>query len=249
VLSFLFLLIVFFLKRRNKNPLKSQKKKTMLSVVVAALLGLAAARDCQYVMYEDSLVGLYLPLGINRCHYYITSSVQQSMQFTCVSETQVRLDSYDKTFDCTGSHNSTTYTSSEMTFDCSTDRSECGKLFGFKTPCDCTKEDGNCDYAFAYSIVDDTCVPYSSLVSNTYYQEWDITCGSVSKAKAEYTVYTDSACNSEYFNDATSAGCRTNSDYSTIFGNDEVDWIVCPANIHTFSITMIVALIVAALSM
>jgi len=220
----------------------------MFSVVVATLLGLAAARECQYVLYQDSLIGLYLPLGINRCHYFVTDSIQRSMQFTCVSETQIELTEYDKNYDCSGSHNSSTYSNAEMTFDCSSDRAECGKLFGFKTPCDCTKEDGNCDYAFAYSIVDETCVPYTS-VSTGYYQQWDITCGSVSKAKAEYGVFTDSACNSEYLSDSTSAGCRTNSEYSTVFGQDEVDWIVCPANIHTFSITMIAALIVAALSL
>jgi len=219
----------------------------MLSIVVATLLGLAAARECQYVLWQNDLTGIYAPLGINRCHYYIVGDSQMSMQFTCESETSIKMSIYAN-YDCSGVHNSTSFTTSTATFDCSSDKSECGKLYGFKTPCDCTKEDGNCDYAVAYSIVDGTCVP-SIPDTTTLYEQWDITCGSVSKAKAVIGFYTDSACNENSGSTTTKAGCRTNSDYSTVFGNDEVDWIVCPANIHTFSITMIVALIVAALSM
>lgn len=220
----------------------------MLSVVVASLLGLAyAASDCQYVLYDlDSQV---LPLGINRCHYSVVSgsgvSLSVSFKYTCVSETEIQVTYYTSSFDCEGSQYSESYGTDEMTFDCSTSKSECGKLFGFKTPCDCTKENGDCSYAYALSIVDDTCVPYDS----EDYQEWEITCGSVSKANAVVSMYSDSACNSFISSETTKAGCQTNSDYTYVFGTDEVDWIVCPGNFHTFSIALFVALIVAALSM
>jgi len=218
----------------------------MLSVIVASLLALVAhaAADCQYVLYQDDLLD-YVPLGINRCHYTVVGGYAYSYKFTCNSETELGLTYYTTAFDCEGSQTSTTYTSSQMVFDCSDEKSECGKIFGFKTPCDCTKEDGNCLFAYALSIVDEVCVYYNAL----YYQQWEITCGSVSEAKAVLSMYDDTVCNEFASMDTSNAGCHVNTNYTYIYGTDEVDWIVCPANIQSFSIALVVALIAAAFSM
>jgi len=218
----------------------------MLSIVFASLLGLVAyaAEDCQYIMYDTALLD-YVPLGINRCHYMVVGGTAVSYKFTCNSETEVKMTYYSSTFDCEGSQTSDTLSSSEAVFDCSSDKSECGKLYGFKTPCDCTKEDGNCNYAYALSVVDEICVYYDS----EFYQKWAITCGSVSEAKAQVSLYSDTVCNSLSTTVTTNAGCHVNSDYTYAFGDDEVDWIVCPANIQSFSIALLVALIAAAFSM
>jgi len=221
----------------------------MLSTLAATLFGLVAvanaAADCQYVLYDDDLLDL-VPLGINRCHYTVLFGYAYSYKFTCTSETQLQMTFYNSAFDCEGSQSSFTYESGgEYVFDCSEEKSECGKIFGFKTPCDCTKEDGNCNFAYALSIVDDVCV-YSNVF---YYQQWDITCGSVSEANAVQSMYDDTVCNEFASSDIVNAGCHMNTNYTSIYGNDEVDWIVCSANIQSFSIALMVALIAAAFSM
>lgn len=220
----------------------------MLYAIFASLLAtlaLADNSDCQYVLYLSTFG--YTPLGINRCHYSVEKDESPtSMMFTCVNETAITMTTYSSSFDCDGAHTSYTVGSGSLVFDCTSSKRECGKLVGAKSPCDCTKENGDCNLAYAYSVVDDLCVTTGS----TYYQQWDITCGSVSKAKLAKKYYSDSACNSYYGTELSySAGCHTNSAYYSIFSSNEVDVIVCPGNFHAFSIALFVALIAAALSM
>jgi hypothetical protein len=163
-------------------------------------------------------------------------------------ETSLKLTAYTEAFDCEGAQVSESYSTSEVRFDCTSSKGECGKLYGFKTPCDCTKEGGDCRYAYALSIVDEICVPYSNSLS-TPYQQWEITCGSVDKANAKVSLYSDTACNSYLSATTTAAGCHTDADYVAIYGDDELDRIVCPANIQSFSIALAMALIAASFSM
>jgi len=194
-----------------------------LSVVFASLLISLAASDCQYALYDDPLLELSFPVAINHCHSSRGEDLEIGMTFTCESEDELTIGFYD-TYDCSGKVNFTvTYTHDEMYFDCSSSKMECGKTFGLVTPCGCSVEDDNCDYAFSYSLVDQTCVRVAT-VDTGYYQKWDISC---TDGKAITTIYTDDACVDDYNTKLTTAGCITSSAYTPFFGSNQVEWQIC----------------------
>jgi len=215
----------------------------MIAVAVALFLGVVAnAKDCQY-FYND-LVGY--PVGIERCSYYVLNyegvTESYSFQYFCTSTGVVTEKTYDGVYDCSGTATSTTvYTSKNGTFECASDYLSCGKLFGGKTPCDCTAADGDCDYAIEISLVDEVCVETDDM---SYM--WAITCGSVSSANAVETQYADTTdCTGSSTSVTYTAGCHTNTDYI----NGEQDVIICPANVASFSLTLLMGLILASLSL
>jgi hypothetical protein len=215
-------------------------------------LALAAAKDCQYALLEGGGFFWPNPIGINRCNYYVTSKKETSFMFTCINANNLSMSYFKTSANCyggTGENREVTYyTSDDMEFDCSSDHEECGKIFGYKTDCDCTLENGDCELAVGLSIVDEFC--YSSGLGDSHYK-WEITCGSVSDAQGIISYYENTACSGSAQAQTFQAGCYTNDDYSilTNYTSDTIDWIVCPGNMATLSLSLIFSLIAGALAM
>jgi len=211
-------------------------------VLIAALLGaVASAKDCQY--FVSALLGGY-PLGIDHCSYIIEGSTKMSAMVTCMSENYAKFTMYSDSFDCVGTHTDTIYGSSNATFDCTSTKAACGKAFGYKTPCSCTAKDGTCTEAISVSVVDEICVDLG--VSGSI--EYMITCGSLSKAQGTISVFSSSDCSGTGGSVTYKAGCQTSSTYSV--GNaTELDYIICPGNMATLSLSLLVGLIAAALAL
>jgi hypothetical protein len=220
---------------------KKNKERMIAQVLFAALLSaVATAKDCQYFLSPD-IEGF--PLGIGHCSYMITGSTKMSMMVTCLSENYVQANMYSESPDCTDTHTSVVYGHSNATFDCSTTKAQCGKAYGYKTPCACTAKDGNCDSAYAISLVDDLC--FTSSLS-AYYYKWSITCGSLDKAQATLSIYTASDCTGTSSSTTNKAGCQTATSSNV---TTEVDYIICPGNMATLSLSLLVGLIAAALAL
>jgi len=208
-------------------------------VLFAVLLGaLASAKDCQYFLSEEFEI---FPLGIGHCSYMISGSSKVSMLLTCMSESYIKVTMYSEAFDCTDTHTDMIYGHNNATFDCSTTKSQCGKAYGYKTPCSCTAKDGNCDEAYAISLVDEMCFSTS-----LFYGQWAVTCGSISKAQATLSTYSTSDCSGTAGSVTYKAGCQSSSSYGNA---SEVDYIICPGNMATLSLSLLVGLIAAALAL
>jgi len=211
-------------------------------VLFAALLGaVATAKDCQY--FVSSTFGGY-PLGIDHCSYVVDGSTKFSAMVTCMSENYAKFTLYSSSFDCVDVHTDTIYGHNNATFDCSSTKATCGKAFGYKTPCSCTAKDGTCTEAVAISVVDDLCVDLGTYGSVKYM----ITCGSLSKAQGTASSYSSSDCSGTGVSVTYKAGCQTSSTY-TIGNSSEVDYIICPGNMATLSLSLLVGLIAAALAL
>jgi len=218
------------------------------SLVLASLLiAEAFATQCQYFFNT----ALEYPVGIGRCSYYVYNHggrhTQYSFEYECINENLVAAYTYGSSFTCEGTHSTAYFDSNNATFDCTTTDLNCGKLFGYKTPCTCTASDGDCYVAVEISLVDQICV-YDETFDSTYSYEWAITCGSIDKANAVVTSYLSSDCSGSSESTTYAAGCS--ADYSDLSLNGtEVDIIVCPGNMATFSLSLFAALIVGALSL
>jgi len=221
-------------------------------VLIALLSGLASAQsDCQYFYSPDFYDGY--PLGINHCHYTVQQNSKgttdsTSVMLKCISETVVEMTIYTQAFDCVGTHQTPLYYKNGVnaTIDCSTTKLECGKKFGYNYPCSCSANNGDCDFIIEVAIVDDICVPSSKTTSN----KWTITCGSLSVANAMFSTYNDTTtCGGVGESVTFPAGCQTSKRYEHNYNTSTLDWIVCPGNMASFSMTLLVALLVAALSL
>jgi len=213
------------------------------TVILGALLGLASAKECQYFLGDFFGDDVAAPLGIDHCSYWVHNEQEYSFTITCLSTTVAQMKHYSNKIDCAGDHETYTYTSDNATFDCSTEKLTCGKAFGYKTPCVCTAEGGDCDSAVSVALVDELCV--------SDYYKWMITCGSISKANAVYNIYTGSGCTGSGSASTFQAGCQESTAYQEISNttSDELDWIICPGNMATMSFSVLVGLIVAALAL
>jgi len=225
----------------------------LVSIAFLAVFINLVASQCQY--FYDENVGY--PIGIERCSYIVEKTgkkrIQYSFEYVCTSESTAKKLTYWGTYSCSGNSTVKYYNSNNATFACNSDYRNCGKLFGGQTPCGCSAGNDDCDYSIEISLVDQTCVELSS-DSNVEYKSysWDITCGSISKANAILNEYTDNSCGSGGVSYTYYAGCHTNDAYKDIFigtNSSEMDVIVCPGNMASFSFALIAALVVAALAL
>jgi hypothetical protein len=209
----------------------------MLRVLLSAVLvGLAYAKDCQYFAYQEGY--WYVPLGIDRCNYMVENGVSSSFQIVCKSSTMVEVQWFSTVHNCVGSRTYSYFDKNNATFNCDSTAENCGKIFGAKTPCTCTTDDGTCDLAYGYSVVDDLCLKDwgSSSTTSTKYA---ITCGSTSKAKASIQSYATTDCSGVSVSLTYKAGCQSSSYYEAAFNSSAVDWVVCPANAFAPSLLLV----------
>jgi len=217
----------------------------MIVLLASAFLGLlASAKDCQYFVLPGSNT---FPAGIDRCSYTVDGGIQISWMPTCLNEDVVQLTYYYAAFDCTGRNYVETFGHNNATFDCSSTKLTCGKAFGFKHPCGCSAAAGTCDVASAISVVDGFCLK----VNGTFSVDWTITCGSISKAQGTVTRYgMSSSCSGESAGLTNKAGCQTGDfSASTNTNYTNLEFIICPGNMATLSITLLIGLIAAALAL
>jgi len=217
----------------------------MIVLLASAFLGLlASAKECQY--FVDPELSNF-PVGIDHCSYSVSGMSQTSWMPTCLNESMVQVTRYYDAFDCTGRNFIQYYTHNDATFDCSSTKFICGKAFGFKNPCGCSAEAGDCNYATAISIVDGFCLK----INDTASVDWTITCGTISKAKGTVVMYGDSSsCTGNGMTHTNKAGCQTGDfvGYANVT-LDSLEFIICPGNMATLSITLLIGLIAAALAL
>jgi len=223
--------------------------------LLAILSGLVAGatKDCQYFFDTD----LAYPIGIDRCSYIIRGSERSqtySFLYHCDSTSQVTKRTYNDSFYCEGPYTNSTYNHSNSDFRCDTDFFNCGKLFGGKSPCTCNVDDGDCDYAVEISLVDQLCFNVTTGVEKTAQSYmWDITCGRYTKPNAALTNYTTGDCTGSSETATYQEGCHDHSGYvynnNTLWVYNEVDVIVCPGNMASFSLALIAALIFSAFAL
>jgi len=225
----------------------------MISIgFLAAFISLAASQ-CQF--FYNKAIGY--PIGIERCSYVQQKSggklYSYSFEYYCVSEDIALMYTYYGSYTCTAQNYSiTTYKNGvNGTFFCNSDYRSCGKLFGGQTPCGCTAYNSDCDYSVEISLVDQVCVEKSSRFYGYNSYEWAITCGSISKANAQVSTYSASDCSGSSSSSTYAAGCHTNEAYQVLFNanTSQMDVIICPGNMASFSLALIAALIAVVLAL
>jgi len=205
------------------------------------LFSVGFATNCQWV-YDPDVVDY--PVGIGRCNYVeVTVGNRQgtySFSYQCTSASSVAMTKFTESVTCSGTATTSDVTDEVSAFQCSSDYAQCGKAFGWKTPCDCTAADSNCDQAISVSLVDEICL-YSS--SSSYSYMWQIQCGSISSANAQQFQYANTQCadnpSETYRYDA---GCQQGNNI-----NNQTDWIICPGNQSTFSVVVLVIALIASI--
>jgi len=218
-------------------------------LLVALLSAMAIAKDCKYFIHPS--YGAY-PLGINRCSYFVEGDTRTSFLISCINSTHAKVTIYDKSYQCTDTHTEMIFGPNDAaTFDCSPTKMECGKLYGSKTPCTCTAQNGDCENAYVVSLVDEQCVTttgidvYDSLM-------YEITCGSISKAQASIYYYKSTDCSGSYEANVEKAGCaaaHNAKEGNNTYPVQERDIIICPGNMATLSLSLLVALIAAVFAL
>jgi len=206
-----------------------------------------SSKGCQYFLNMD--VGY--PIGTGKCNYYVYTegeyAGQHSFVYECVTPQLVQMYTY-ATYDCKGIHTTTTYTPINGTFSCQGHKKMCGTTFGYKTPCECTLYNGDCDAAVGMALVKDICV-YSQK-NGTMSYSWDITCGRVNVANARVTRFHTPDCTGTPSGSTTyPAGCFSNPAYEHTFNASEIDWVVCPGNVPTWSLSVLALVVAAAFSL
>lgn len=213
-------------------------------VLVSLLIVSAYAIQCQYFFNTD----LGYPIGIDRCSAFVQrhkgeKPVYYSFKYECISSDIAVMYTYLHNSTCEGKHTHTRYTSSNGTFDCSSSDLNCGKLFGYKSPCDCIIADEDCADALEIALVDQTCVTVESDSGYISY-DWQITCGSLSKANAVLNTYKgSSSCSGSSTSKTLAAGCSSNYDYLS-YNSSEVDIIICPGNMASFWLSLFTGVII-----
>jgi len=208
-------------------------------------IGLASA-TCSWVsekQLETTDIGpkIYAPIAVGSCNYHLSGYTVYSFMYTCNTFSKVTKTIYNATYDCTGT-SITVDVSDNSIFDCQIGGSACGSTFGYLTSCGCSTSVGDCEYGFQYSVVSGVCVPLANKNESAY---WTVECGSSSSSKVTQEMYLQNQkCTGDFNFTSWITGCQTLGPTKT-----QLEIMICPSTMASFSFVGLLVTLVLALSM